>query len=621
MADVTYSVEVEFLQKGGLNAPAASIADLKSKTDGWMSSMMSSTQSWAGSFNSALDSIGGKVFDVGAKATMAFTGALAVGLGAAVKESFRLNEEMENTALSIAAIASANGTVANFGGGMRIAGDVIKEMRADAAKLPGTFQDLSHIMATISSATAQQGIGMHGTEKMAADIMMASQILGVRNEVAAREAAMILEGNARHSMPFFNRLGMEMSPKDLNALAPEKRLEKMREALARLNTPEMRDAAANNWQGVTTTAIDNIRLAITLVGGPLFQSVKETIKAFNGLGKDEGAKEHLRDIGIAFGQHLDNAFHQGIDAIKHWYPIVQTFGQNLYHHIVTAFTSVQPIIQSILGHIENFMLDPKGIDKLLEVARIMIGLRLGGAVVEKGAGIAGSLLPALGGTGGAGAAVAAAAGPAAAAVGGLAFAAYGAFDILTDSSNRFHGVAMELARNIEFHSKETVSQFSKLGDALMPLVDLLGLGLLQAVREIIPFFEALGWAANSLVEGFHSATNAGIAFGEWVREKVGLGKKLDDNSQMKWDTIDTVGYGGVGSDLGIAVKSLDTTITAEKERNRKIPQHTTHINKVEIKVEGNQDPNRVARKTVDFVADLARHPKIAGNSGVPNFQR
>ena len=91
---------------------------------------------------------------------------------------------------------------------------------------------------------------------------------------------------------------------------------------------------------------------------------------------------------------------------------------------------------------------------------------------------------------------------------------------------------------------------------------------------------------------------------------------------MKWDPIKTPGYEGIEGGLGIAVKQFGSTLEErENARNKKVPQHVTHIAKVEIKVQGDTDPNRIAKRTADVLTDLHRHPKVASMTGNPTFLR
>lgn len=594
---MVYSVEVQFLQQGSFSAPAAGIANLHEKTEKWTKSLFSGAEGFAGKFNGALDSIGSAFLDVGAKAATGLATAFGVGAAAATKMAFSYNEQMENTTIALGAIANANETVGSLGGGMRLAGDVIKEMRKDAAKLPGEFKDLEGIMLSISSAGAQMGVGMWGMEKMAAKTMTAAEILKVPQNVAGREMAMMLEGNARHSMPMFTRLGMGMDTKSFNALAPKARFDKITESLDKLNPAVA--MFQNSWMGIRTTAVDSIRQGIGAVGGPLFGSVKDLVKGLSsGIATN---KNRLIDFGFALSMAIDNGFNRGVEAIKHWYPIVETFAETFYDRMSSVWHRLSPLMTSLFGKLERFMSDPTAFDKVIHAAEVFAGLRIGGAVAEKGFGLAGSAAKGIMGIAGGGeagiAAVGAAAIPAAIAVAGLAVATYGVVDMLADGGNQFHGSAVNLAKSIDSHVTGMAGQWAELGSSLKVVADLLGLGLLTALNQVISTVESVGWALNGLIGMLDARRWIGLA-------------GLKDNSQMSIDVV---------HELAPMFMNQKLNAPAERELDRKIPQSVTHIHKVEIKVNSNQDPNRIAKRTADILQDLARHPKSAALSGVPNY--
>lgn len=614
MSDVVYSVEVQFLQNGNFQAPARGISDLHDKTDKWSKSLFGAASNFAGAFNGAIDNVAGKLFSLGETAVVGVTGALATGMAAAVKMAFDFNEQMETTTISLAAIANSNGLVDTMGGGMRIAGEVIKDMRKDAAALPGEFKDLENIMTTITSAGAQAGVGMFPMEKMAAQIMTAAEVLKVPQQVAAREMAMMLEGNARHSMPFFQRLGIGMDTKHFNALAPKDRLEAVRTALNKLN-PAL-DYFSNSWKGIKTTAIDAIRRGVGAIGGPLFQSVKEMVKAFNlrALTKTDD----LRDFGFKVGQMLDNAFHHAVDSVKHWYPIVKDFAENMYEHLHSVWMRLQPLIHRVLGRVETFMKDPAAFDKIVHAAETMAALRAGGGVLEGGFSLAsgaGGMLKgveAIGGAGGMGAgleAIGAAAGPAALAIAALAAGVYGAIDIITDSTAPFHDWAVDTMKDNAALFEDIGHQLVVFGHQVKPLAQILGADLIGALKVFLTVVDYAGTAVNYLVL---AVRRIGDVFQDVATE---IAKRFGFVAPMKDDPIEVARIATVAGHV-IAMNA-----TAEKEKERKVPTHVTNIHHVEIKVAPNPDPNRVAKRTADIIKDLARHPKVAQLTGVPELSR
>lgn len=608
MADVTYSVEVQFLQSGSFSAPAAGIKDLHEKTDKWQKSLFSGAEGFASSFNSAFDTIGGKLLSLGETAVAAVGTGLAAGLGLAITQAFKFNEEMENTQLSLSAIANANGLVANMGGGMRIAADVMKQMRIDARELPGEFKDLENIMANIAGPSAQMGLGMYSQEELARKTMMAAAIAKVPQQVAAREMAMLLAGNARHNMPLFQKLPFEMDSKEFNKLKPEARLAKIREVLGKVASEENIGLAANTFTGLKTTIVDSLRQAVGAVGGPLFQTVKGYMHEF--VNWTQKSKDSLQDWGVVLGDALNNAFIRGVETIQHWFPIVKAFGENVYEHLHSAFVRLEPFLHRMFAHLESFMKDPNAFGKIEKLAQALLAFRVGTGAAEHMLGLGTSALPAIGtlASGGAegAAAIAAAAGPLAAVLALVAVGFYGMFDILTRTTSELHNFAVIMAGELTTSAQGLMTELGKLWISIQPLVDLLGGAMLFALTTAVFSLEGFAKAINFAIGAVGSFT-------DWVREKTGLKKDPVLNPEDDHPGVDRPAWANPSH---IAMTAL-----AEREKDRKVPTHVTNIGAVHINVNGNADPNRVAKKTTDIIQDLVNHPKIAQLSGNPNYAR
>lgn len=604
MADVVYSVEVQFLQSGALDSATSGIGKLQGQTKKWTDSLFSGVADFAGSFNSAIDSVAGKLAGLGVSAWAGATVAAATGLGVATKAAFDFNEQMENSAISLAAIANANGMADGIGNGMRMASETLKDMRKDAAELPGEFKDLVNIMTTIAPIAGQMGLGQAPTETLAKNTMAAAAVLSIPQNVAAREMAMLLEGNAKHSMPLFNRLGMGVTPKDFNALTPEKRLEKVTQALDKLS-PAVK-VFQNSWDGIKTTAIDNLRAGVGAIAGPLFGSVKGKLQEFNNWVKVGDNKDKLSQWGETLGIALDKAFNGSIEAIQHWYPIVSTFARHLHEQLSAAWARLAPAVQSIFGKIENFMMDPEAVTKIVDAAKTVAELRVGGAVLQGGSSLLGSEAG--------GAAMAALGVEGTVATGGaliaLAIAVEGATSAYLDANSIFHGVATFLVNDIGSSLQSIFTDLKGIGSDLQPIAEMFGVVLLGALDI---FAGALEYA----ISGVKDLTGAFSDAASWIRKSLGIlnhDPDTDENGMLKPTYANLYPYSG------IAIKEMDTG-TAVREKERKIPQSVTHVHRVEINVNSNQDPNRIAKRTLDVLTDIARHPKVAAQTGAPVLSR
>ncbi len=613
MADVTYSVEVQFLQQGNFQAPAQGLTQLtvkaeklKKTTDHWGKSLFGSAATFTSAMGSAIDTIGGAMFNLASSAAVGIGTALSGGIAAATIAAFHFNEEMENTKYSLAAISNANGLTASFASGIDEAGMVISRMRVDAANLPGEFKDLQNILATIAAPGAQHGIDLFGMEKMAAQVMTTAAILRVPMDVAAREMAMLMSGTASHRMPLFNRLGFGMDAKEFNALDPKKRMALIQSQLDKMN-PAV-EKIKGTWTSIKTNALDNLRQGVGFLGQPLFESVKASVQAFNDWASNNRMQN--RAFGEQLAEHIDKAFHRGRQAVMHWFPIVKQFAETMGTGLYNAWMGVSPIVHTMLDRLERFMKDPKAFDKLVHAAQMLIALRVGTGVAsmgfsaaKAGAGILNASEAAAGAAGvaalGTGALVAGVA------VAALALGAYGAAGAMTDSSSMFYDASLSAAADIVALTTKTTTAFDRFLTAIKPLTDAFGFAFLivveGAIGQISLFTDFLATAAENTRKFAQALERYAILLGY-----------LD---------------GPIGGKPKDALKNHVDEFYPErfhdpdKSGRNKVPNHTTHVHHVEIKVNSNQDPNRIAKKTVDLIGDLARHPKVAQGTGNPVFSR
>ncbi len=610
MADVVYSVAVEYLQSGNLSLPTGLKAGAEHLEKA--SKAFEGVAGAAGMFNSLLDTVGGAMMNLATGAGMAVGAVLAGGFAMAVKEAFHFNQELENTQISLANIANASGTTANLGGAMRLAGDVVKQMRVDARELPGEFKDLQNIMGLMESATSNAGIGMFGTEKMAAQVMTAASQLKISYQVAGREMSMMLAGNARHSMPLFTKLGFTDS-KSFNKLSQEGRVSAINEKLTKLNSPEALNIIKNTWEVIRSTAIDSVRQATAAIGGPLFERVKEVVTLFNNLGKSDSAREQWQRFATKFGQQLVNAFDHGLLAIEKWHRPVLTFLGTMERGFARVFGSMGHLLGGVTGHIENFMNNPAAFSKIEHLVGQLIALRAGGAALQGGASAASGALSAApglikmaGAVGGLTEMLAIAA-PLAAGLALVTLAAYGVFDMLTNASNSWHDIAVAMSTDIVKDVHKAGSSFTELLKVIEPLTNALGFALMGYILMTVDAFQTVVTALTEFWGAIRSIT-------EWV-----IGQKLGPTE------MDSKAYNDH------LVSEMDQNLMPSRFFNappepsdigaKKPPQHTTHIHKVEIKVNSNQDPSRIARATVDMLKDLARNPTSAAMNPSSRFSR
>ncbi|MGH7297626.1 MAG: hypothetical protein ACRELB_21995, partial [Polyangiaceae bacterium] len=177
-------------------------------------------------------------------------------------------------------------------------------------------------------------------------------------------------------------------------------------------------------------------------------------------------------------------------------------------------------------------------------------------------------------------------------------AAAGALHALSDETSSYHDFAVSLWADIEARSGSTLDTLTQAWRELEPWIlraaDSAGTDLLEAIRLLAMGAEA----AAHIVEGAASILGRAMDWlgieGEHgtVRRRVAPSPHRDDDHFVR-DASAHVKLGGGGGGGGV------------------------HVDRVEITVTSNQDPNRVARVIAGHLSDLARYRK--SSPYVPNF--
>ncbi len=605
MADVTYGVSVEYLSSGALSLPTTGLDKATASFKG--------LESVAHGFNSVLDGILSTIGSVASAAATGFAAVAAAGLSLATHEAVKFNQEMEDTQTGLATIANAQSGLNGFtdpkeafGNQYRLAGDVIKEMRRDAQELPGEFKDLQNMMALMAPAATNAGIGMFDTEKIAAHSMAAAAALRVPFTIAGREVGNIIAGTVTNRMPMFSKMGLGEA-KDWNKLSQADRVTKFRQKLSDM-APGL-DSVQKNWSTISSNFVDNLKIGVGLMGGPLLDRVKTALDVFN-----KSDKGGLANIGDRIGRDLVKAFDRGQIAIKHWFPIIQTFIQTMSSGFQRVFDGMEPIVTRLLGRLESFMKDPAAFNKLEHILGTLVALRVGGAALSAGASAAPGLLTAAGSMGMGGAALGAAALPIVAVLAAAALAVEGFMHALMDSTSLFHGAAQSVAKDTATSWGKLVKSLEDLWATATPLVDLFGVivAALVGLEVALVSFQAsilaklYGGIGSAVGYVYHGLFNAPLANDDAATQAMGDKRTADAITAMDKNLNPIKYMGGNGQEGNVVPKP---------------PTHTTHIHKVEIKVMSNQDPGRIAHKVVGLLKEEARNPRSAAINPAAAFNR
>lgn len=523
------------------------------------------------------------------------TAGAAAGVMAVAHGVTHLNQEAEKAQISIGAILSAQGVAGGMSEGLMRAGDIMKEMRRDAAKLPGEFSDLQNFFKLGASSGFQLGADVNRMEKLSANAMAASAAVGIGMDQSARELAQLLQGHAGGHNVFGSLLGLNAA--NFNHLTGGERLKAVEGALGKYQGSI--DAFATSFDAQSSTLRDNAKQSLQRLTAPIFERSKsEMAKANEWFDKNEVAIGRYVD---RIGGGLDGAFRYGIDHIKSWGPAMASFAENTGHALFNAFRRVEPFLLRAEKLGQHLLGDPNLMSKVGSVAGAYGAVKLGTAVGP-------SVMSAASSIGGAAGLSGAATGGIGALVMGLIAADMASVGhVLTDSNAWMHEEAVEHWNSMKAHFGSAFTHFGNALEKLEPIgvkiADLYGnwiVGQLDRAAYMLDVFAGgLERLANGVSTGVSIISERARAFDKLTGGRLGLVD--DEGSAITKGTL-----------LHQEMRGLLREVRDDGADAKKTPTVKggggTSIQKVEIVISTNQDPSRIARAAVDELMKTASNP-------------
>jgi hypothetical protein len=608
MSDLRYKLIVDMETRGSL-APqlekvgkaGGDLSKVKDAFGGIMGSIGSAAGSMAGAFTGAVEAAAGLAAGM-AKVGVA-GGAAAIGFGV------KINSELEQAQTSLAAIFNSTGQSNGMLAGMKDAQSVMKDMRKDAAELPGEFKDLVGIFRMAATPGFQAGGSIKDIEKLSANSMAFAASRGIEMGQAGRELGQLLQGRAGGHNVFGTLLGLSGDKAQaFNAEKPEERLKTLQKELKKEESS--RDFFGSTFDALSSTLVDNGKKFLGAATSGVFDRLKGALETTNAW--FDRNEEKIIGFAESVGERLSLAFEWGRAKITEWTPAVVAFVENAYARISSIWERVSPMLEKAGDILKKALSDPATFDRIEGVLKMYAAVKIGGAVAPAAGGMfsgISGLISAGAGSEGLGAAGVAslgmAAGVAAVAVAAIGVTAYGVVDILTDSTSMYHDGAVKNAAEMKAHvdSLGKSVEGSGIGAALSWVADTAGAAALfmgnSMLLQLDEFVKGLGWAINGLGD-FYGSINKFLGIAQ-------LGKDGPAGAAG--------GYGGPTTEESaptLFVKSLNEfggRADAERAKTKAVSGGGgTNIQKVEIVVSTNADPSRVARAAVDRLADLSRNP-------------
>ena len=555
-----------------------------------------------------------------------------MGVGAALAVvtygAVHLNNELEQTNLSLAAIFQAQGYTSNFTDAMSLATDQVAKMKSDVKALPGDLGQLAGIMKTIATPGAQAGMTPDAIRQLSGRAMLVGGIQQLPPELVARELAQLLSGRAGAHNILGTRLGLiGARAQSFNAESASARAADVGKEFDRYGPAA--NAFGQSFFANWTTLKDNVKYTLLApTTSPLFESVKRTIKDINAWFDDN--KTYVASWADYAGTRLAGAFEWGRAEIREWWPAIETFATGAYGRLVGLWRDLEPVVVRVGGAIKESLANGSALDKIESILKLYAAIRVARALSPM-AGAGFSAITAAFGEGGGAAAAGAGGllgGVGAATAGGAvlvgAVAAGGEMLALGDRGSAHHDDAVAAAKELGWASGKLAGDFESLWGRIKPGFEWFGA---EGTFELAHFGEGL----DSIMNPMRLATDAVDVFGDKLR---GSGGMLEEFSiwleqkvhepRLNPDEAFTPKRDDFELSPGTFVKRLGESMSESQKKLAPKPGAGgggggTNIQKVEIVVSSNEEPSRIARRVVDMLADIGRHPTASRHA--PNFSR
>lgn len=559
-----------------------------------------------------LEGVADRITNVTEKAAALGIGAV---FGAATYGVMHLNNELEQTTISLGAIFQAQGFTDNFTQAFGMATDQVAKMKQDVKTLPGTLGELGNMMKVIATPAAHGGLGADEIRKLSGRTMLVSQILGVNQDMAAREMANLLSGRAGSHNILGLRLGLSGdSAKHFNAESSGDRVKEIQKLFDGYQGAA--DKFSSSFKTQFTTLKDNISYGfLAEATAPLFDKIKGTLVHIN-----TWFDEHKSTVSAwahTFGMHLASAWDGAMAIARKFGPALENIGQRffqLWDMAVNKAHTLEPLINKLAEVLKNVSVEDitRGAKEVLALKLAGMGVHATGTMLNTGlqagmmvgnlsragliGGGGGGISTALASIGGIETAIAAV-GTAAALAIPLIIATGGAIDDLTDTTGRYHKEAVSLLAHISENMSTTLANLENAAhpttNALRDFGDYLGVGLLHdleaATNALSDFSVALRWLKDATKHPGESADD--------LDARARFNASIDVGGPLKDHVTETIASTLLGAP-GLIVP-----------KEKKPPGSPgTNIQKVEIVVKGSDDPSRVARLVHERLNSIARNP-------------
>lgn len=631
MGDIKYQVVVEYATKGtlkaelpalttGTGAVADALARAKGEASGLEKGMGSVGEAFRRAGGAVADGFIGVVERAGAAVRTMGTIAAAGALAAVTYGVSGLNSELEKTKIGLADILTSNGVTDNLTAGLDASAGLMKQIRKDAAALPGETKDLAQIFKLASIPGLRSGASVGKIETLSANAMAFGMgTVGLDGGTTSRELAMLLSGRAGAHNVLGANLGLiGGEAKRFNAQSGAKQFQEVESLLAK--HAGSIGLYAESFEGLYSSVKDNAKNLTAQATSPLFESVKASLREAN-----EWLVNSPPNV-AKLGEGLAEAWRTGVGEIKRWYPEVRSFAGQAYQEIAGIWHRIEPVVARVSESIRTSLGDGSALKHIESVLKLY-------GEVKLARGVSGALSPlsgimsgisSLSGMGGAagGTGAAAGLGVAGAAAGAavtaiVAAAAGGELIGLANGNKQAADAAGLLASNFAHLTDDVVGGQTGFSKFLQQVGT-------EATTELAKFIQGVDSAVTPLETLKAYADYVGNAHDN-AQESADQEILKDPNDpqykfaqarhaqrMFRWSLKGDV-YNPNRDDSALdfthsgGAASLSDKLADMKAKGGENKAAGTTINNY-FTISSNHDPSRIARDVVDKIADMRRHP-------------
>ena len=211
-------------------------------------------------------------------AAMLGVGGAMMGVRALMSGVSSLNAQAESTTLTIAGMLNANNVVPTIGEGMKSAAETLRQIRVDAAALPGEAAEFVEVFQTALPAALQAG--MRDARAVAAftnQLGAVGKSFGVDAGQIGRDLRFMLQGHAGGQVAMWTHLGplIGKTAEQFNKLTAPQRLAALQRVTGRYGG--MVQAFGSTWEAATSTITSTGQELLRIGTAPLFEHAKRRV--------------------------------------------------------------------------------------------------------------------------------------------------------------------------------------------------------------------------------------------------------------------------------------------------------------------------------------------------------